>query len=508
MSSLRLQIANLLVRGLVPNAKITARRGFAAADNKARYGDLRASRGSANYELLSGLEQVRAKARFLARNSSSMTRFLQLLKVNTIGDTGFMFRCRVRKQDGSMDAQLNKRVQSAWAEWCKTPTVCGTMSMYDLEAQAVTTWGRDGEVFWEIVKGSKYGDNIAINPLEADYLEVGLNTVYPATNNRIVMGVEVDDHNKPQAYHFLTSHPGDRSWFSQQSGKYHRRIPASDVIHIYERLRPGQLRGEPPAKAVINAIKMVDGYREAETMSRRIRSAVMGFFRRDMPKEGGVSELATREEGGDKPELIMDLEPGRFKELPDGMSFDQFDPGGNQTDYAQFEAQIKTDIAMGFGISVMSHGMQTSGVSYSAGRTVIGEDRDFYKTLQKFFIDHGTSKVFLLWLSAQSLNVNSVIPPTRMQAIRTNFKFRGRGWDWVDPAKDVKSNAEALRTKQTSLSRVAATRGIELTDLLDEIEEDEAEAKMRGLTLDYNTANRVTKSNGEGEDEADDDDEK
>ena len=80
-------------------------------------------------------------------------------------------------------------------------------------------------------------------------------------------------------------------------------------------------------------------------------------------------------------------------------------------------------------------------------------------------------------------------------------QFRARGWDWVDPAKEVSANAEALRTKQTSLTRVAAGRGIDLTDLLDEIEEEQALAAERGLTLDYE--NGTSDDNSEDNDDDD-----
>ena len=45
---------------------VTKRRSYMAAQNVARYGDITASRGSADYELANSLSEVRAKARFLA----------------------------------------------------------------------------------------------------------------------------------------------------------------------------------------------------------------------------------------------------------------------------------------------------------------------------------------------------------------------------------------------------------------------------------------------------------
>lgn len=470
-------------------------RSYSAAGNFARYGDIGASRGSADYELANALSEVRAKARFLDRNSGSFRRFKQLMKVNVVGENGFQLQSRVMKLDGTSDIQLNRRVEAEWRMWSKAPTVDGSMTMIDLCNQAVATWCRDGEVIWEIVYSDKYRDGLAVNPIEADFLDETLNTRNPSTDNDIRMGVEVDRYGRPVAYHFLTSHPGDLVWHSAERNRRYRRVPADRVIHMFSKDRPGQTRGEPPAAAAINSAKMLDGYREAETTGRRLRAALMGFFTRTLPKIEGVSELAEREDEDDGV-FEMDMEPGRLKQLPDGMEFQEFAPNGGSSDYAQFEGQIKKDLAMTFGISVFSHGMETQGVSYSTGRTVVIEDRDYYKTQQRFFIDHGIWKLFELWLPRRIVQDASNIPPTRIDAITESAMFRARGWDWVDPAKDVKANTEALRTGQTSLARVAAQRGIDRDDLLDEILEDQMVAASKGLTLDYSDGKNKANSDG------------
>lgn len=461
--------------------RTVAVRGYAAASNVARYGDLKSSRGSADYELRNGLADVRAKTRFLARNSSSMKRFIALMRTNVVGENGFRLQCRVRMLDGKMDVSLNKRVESAWNDFCVAPTTCGTMHMIDLTRQAVASWCRDGEILWEIVTGDSYPHGIAVNPMEADFLDEALNGKYENTGNEIRMGVEINATGRPVAYHFLTSHPGDLTYYSPMTRRRYRRVLADRVIHVYEKLRPGQTRGEPPASSIVHSIKMLDGYREAETMGRRLRSALMGFFQKMSQTTAGIDELADTVDQDDTL-LEMSMEPGILKELPAGLEFKQFDPGGAQTDYKDFEGQAKKDIAMGVNISTMSHGMEVEGVSYSSGRTVAVEDRDYYKEMQGFFIRTLMIPLYREW-SRVSIFYHDGWPPSRTDAVRKATKFRGRGWDWVDPAKDVRANAEALATGQTSLSRIAASRGMDRDELFDELQDDMAAAKARGLPV-------------------------
>lgn len=476
-----------IVERASPLPRTRAQRSYNAAGMTARYGDFTRSNRSADAELIISLPVMRDRARSLARNSPTMTRYIQLMQDNIVGEAGFQFRCRVKKNDGKLDKTLNQRVEMAWWRWMKAPTADGQMTGVDVMEQMVETWARDGEYFIEMVRGPFNKDMFALNPLEADMCDESLNGVHTPTGNQIRMGVEIDVNGRPVAYHMFEQHPGDPGWYVNKTTGYrrHRRVEASRILHLYMRKRPGQTRGEPPTVSVINSIKMLDGYREAEVTGRRVQSAVMGFFKRDLPGPSGIDALANKVDPGDDetpPALEMELEPGVFKELPPGMSFEKFEAKGATTDYKQFEGQLKRDQAMGLGISAFSHGMETDGVSYSTGRSVLIEDRDRYRRAQRFFIKPWLT-IFEKWLDYHSLSPATEIPPSRLSVIKDCYSIIGRGWGWLDPAKDIKANAEALRTRQTSLSRLAAERGLDFADLIQEIADDEAMLAELGLTL-------------------------
>jgi capsid protein len=127
--------------------------------------------------------------------------------------------------------------------------------------------------------------------------------------------------------------------------------------------------------------------------------------------------------------------------------------------------------------------METEGVSYSAGRTVTIEDRQLYKGFQKFIIRRAMRPLFRMWLSMHMVFAPlPVFLPSQMGNVFGSHIFRPRGWDWVDPAKDVSANAEALRTGQTSLTRIAAQRGIDISELFAEIVAEREMARQAGLS--------------------------
>ena len=468
----------------------TARRTYTAAGDPPRYADFRSVTTSADYDLMHGLSKLRNRARFLAKNSSTMKRYLQLLKDNVVGPEGFHLRVRVRKGNGDFDEVLNKRVQDAFWRWSMVPTTCGKLDHVELSELAICCLRRDGEFFAEIVRNPRYQDGIAINPLDADLIDETLNTVYPPTGNQIKMGVEVDQDDRPVAYHVLTQHPGDPGWYwsGRSTQRKYRRLSADRIIHVVtNRDRPGQTRGEPPAGSVAFEIKMLDGYREAEVTGRRIAASTMGFFVKQLNSPASKIEALADDvvQHDTFDEFQVELEPGTFKELPEGYDFKQFDAKGSSVDYKQFEQQIKRSVAMGLGISAFSLCMETDGVSYSTARTVVIEDRDFYRGLQRLLREKFWHRIFKEWVMAKSLMPDSPIPPTRIATIIDNFLFRGRGWAWVDPAKDVTANAEAIATGQTSPSRVAAERGIDFDDLLDELEADFKQINQRKLPITF-----------------------
>ncbi|MFP3786831.1 phage portal protein, partial [Burkholderia sp. SIMBA_024] len=65
-----------------------------------------------------------------------------------------------------------------------------------------------------------------------------LNTLLvPGENKRIVEGIELDDFNRPVAYHFKKASDG---YFHNPAESV--RIPAKDVIFLFDKKDPRQVR--------------------------------------------------------------------------------------------------------------------------------------------------------------------------------------------------------------------------------------------------------------------------
>ena len=485
-----------------------SQRSYAAASNVARFSDFKATTGSADFELSASMVTLRNKVRSLARNSGLIRRYLELMTENVVGEHGLSFQCRIYKLDKTLDETLNTRVEAEWADFWSAPTVDRKMTGVDLLNLIVMTKQRDGEIFLEIVPDRNAPHGMLINPLEPDMIDESVNTINPVTKNQIRMGVEVADSGEHVAYWVLNQHPGDMFVSGHLRRDRHRRVTADMIIHWYDVLRPGQTRGEPPAVAAINPVKMLDGYREAEVVMRRVKSALMGFFKRIMPKADGVNLLADKPDVTEEPQdmLEMTLTPGLLTQLPDGLDFQVLDPGGTVSDFNTADSTFSKHVDVSLGISDMSLSMNTSGVSYSAGRTITLEDRRRYMVVQQKLIRRVMLPILKQWVKYRMLTTEIV--PSRFALVAGNSLFRAQGWEWVDPSKEAKANQVALETGQTTLGEIASQRGMDPNDALQALIREIEAFEKAGLTHPFTAAThkQMGQQSAKADDKADTED--
>ncbi len=72
---------------------------------------------SPDQECRGNLRLLRARGRELARNNPIGRHFLNMLGANVVGPAGIRYQALVRKTDGTIDRDTNKKIEEAWAEW-------------------------------------------------------------------------------------------------------------------------------------------------------------------------------------------------------------------------------------------------------------------------------------------------------------------------------------------------------------------------------------------------------
>ena len=152
-------------------------------------------------------------------------------------------------------------------------------------------------------------------------------------------GVEFDAIGKRVAYWLYPDHPGSAYGSVQRS----RRVPSDGVLHVFDTLRSGQVRGMSWFAPLLLRFRDFDDYEDATLMKQKI-AACLSVITSDVNGDG--APLGT----GAESELIDSLEPGMVLNVPPGRSVDVVNPPTN-TDYDSFAAAQLRAIASGLGVT-------------------------------------------------------------------------------------------------------------------------------------------------------------
>lgn len=452
------------------------KRAYAGANQGRLFSDFVASSRSADEEIKGALKVLRNRCRDLTRNNAYARRFISLAKANTVGDRGVTLQVKARNDNGAMDNLGNDQIEIAWKRWGRMGqcSVDGKISWVDAQRLFIENLVRDGEVLVRLVKyPNDFG--FALEFIESDLLDEEYNVTLP-NGHRIRMGVELDSFNRPIAYHLFTAHPGDNS--TMWMGKSYNRIPADKMIHAFLPERAMQTRGAPWMSPVIADLKMLNGYREAELVAARVGASKMGFF--TSPTGDGFTPDDT-----DNKVPIMEAEPGTFHQLPDGVQFQQFDPTHPTTAFADFEKAILRGIASGLGVSYTSLANDLEGVSYSSIRQGALEDRDQWKIIQDFLIQHFVEPVYRAFLLAVMQGAVINIPASRFDKFAEATVFRARGFQWVDPLKEMNASVVGLQNGLLSMQDIANQQGRDVEEIFDQIQAEKEMAARYGLSMAF-----------------------
>lgn len=450
------------------------KREYAGASKSRLMADLFDSERSADSELRPVLRTLRARSRDLARNNEYAKRYINLLKTNIVGDRGFTLQVKAMAANDVLDSG-NQDIESAFRRWGKKGncTVDGRMSWIDAQKLVAEALARDGEVFLIKHRGADYHDSFALQFIEPDEIDEQKNERMP-NGNEIRMGVELDEFKRPVAYHKLSYHPGDYDYTNAGARKKHIRIPAERVIHIFLPLRAGQTRGEPWMAPVMFSLKQLSGFREAAVINARIGASKMGFF--TSPAGDGFVPDDMQDNAP-----IMDAEPGTFHQLPQGVSLETFDPAFPNNEFDSFHKSVLKGIASGLGVSYTSLSNDLEATSYSSIRQGALEERDHYRDLQAFMIEHFAQPVYEAWLMS-AMEIRSFgIPASRFDRFADASMFRGKAWSWVDPQKEMNAAIMGMQAGVLSIQDVASQYGKDVEELFAQIQRDKALAEQFGV---------------------------
>lgn len=429
---------------------------------------------SANAEIGPAGARIRNSARDLVRNNPWAAQGVRKLAAKVIG-TGIV--PRVRGQGLSKtERQLG---QDLWDAFVDHSDPEGQLDYYGQMHLAARTFFESGEVLLRFApRPSSWGLRVPLQMqvLEPDYLDSSKTQTAP-DGNMIIQGVEYDQHGRRVAYHLFDEHPGEAlSTFTRRAGATHR-VPADQIRHVFDPQRPGQARGVSIFTPVVLKLRDVDDFDDAEIMRKKIAACFAAFVKRG----GGqaVSPLAGKAAQTDAAGRRLErLAPGmvQYLQLDEDVTFAS--PPASDG-YLEFMTQQLHAVAAGVGITYEQLTGDLSRVNYSSIRAGM---IDFWE-----LIDHWQWHVIVPQACApvfrrvgQLLVARGLWEATKPYEARWTPPRRR----WVDPDKEVRALAAAVRNGFTTLDEAIAEQGEDPQERMAEMAEINARLDSLDLVLD------------------------
>ena len=164
-------------------------------------------------------------------------------------------------------------------------------------------------------------------------------------DNKIVGGVEVDKDGEVIAYHISDQHPlsgevTDYKWHRVEA--YGKKTGRRNVLHIMCRERIGQRRGVPFLAPVIESLKQLGRYTDAELVAAVVSGMFTVFIEKeDASSDEAIGSMIPEEEQIDaSDESSLELGPGAVMDLNPGEKVHDSNPGRPNSNFSMFVEAI------------------------------------------------------------------------------------------------------------------------------------------------------------------------
>ena len=456
-------------------------RAFAAAQINRLTESWRVLGDKIDDELRNDLDALRSRSRTLENNNDFALRYLDTVETNLIGDTAPALVSFVDDAPGQPDTAARQAIVVGWNTWgargiCE---VSGQSTWTEICQAIARGTARDGEFLIMEHYGQAAAENAygyALQILDVDRLATWSNRDPAPGINAIVCGVEISPRGKPVAYHF---NAGKNSGWSRDT----ERVAARTMLHRFVHTRPEQRRGIPWPHAAMLSMHYAGEFSLSAIMAAKHGADHLGFFTTPDGEAPALGAEASDEPGA----RIVTSAPGVWDTLPEGTVPFTVDSKYPNEVFAPFMTAQNQRMASGLpGANYPELCNDYAAVNYGSLRGASLSSRDEWKKRQKWLAGAWLTPIFTHWLKMAVASGAITLPngaPLPLQKIEKFLAhgWRFRGWDWIDPAKDIKAARESVELRVNSITRIAAARGVDIEEIYDDLQQEQALAARYGI---------------------------
>lgn len=435
---------------------------------------------SANTAVLLNLSTLRNRSRAAVRNDGFAKGIIEALVSNLVG-------YGIKPLSQAPDETFRKVLHQIWNRWTDESDADGQFPFYGQQAQAARAWLEGGETFVRL-RPRLLSDGLSV-PLQVQVLEPELcphtHTVKLPNGNQVRAGIEFNAIGRRVAYYFHPSRPGDDQDYDASRLT---RVPAERVIHLYDPLRPGQLRGLPTLTPSLIRLHELDKFDDATLLRQQLANLFVAFIKRSGSPEDVVNPLTgltTSESRDDRP--VVPMEPGMTQELADGEEMQFSEPPDVPQGYADFLRHhlMAACTAAGVPYEVVTSDMR--GVNDRTVRVILNEFRRRIQSWQHQILAHQVCRVVWAAWFDRALLAGAIPMPAGYAADPATWRavsWMPPKWAYIHPVQDVQAQKEAIRAGFTSRAAVVAENGEDAEEIDRQQAADNTRADELGLRYD------------------------
>lgn len=417
-----------------------------------------------NKELKGDLKQLIVRSRNLAKNNEIFRSHLNNMEKSIIGRQGFRLQSLSKNINGQLNDIVNTQLQRAWFDFGKRVNgyieKSGTQGDIDLDILILRTLIIDGQVFIHVDRDAKNQYGISFELIDSLAVDITKNQLATPTQNAIVMGVQIDKHNRPIQY-----------WIRDNNGENYNTgqlysIPADQIIHIYKQEFVGQTRGFGDIVASIDSLKQLDDFAIAELIAAKV-SACLGIFYEKTGDTAGDFLDQSADDAEDKGDFIQQIAPGIASIVPQGYTVKSVSPTHPNTNFGGFVKAIVRRIASACGVSYNRLSHDYEAVNYSSLREASLDEAKTYANLQRFFIENWKNVEYELFLKSYIINTTSSNLKTTRFKDYLDYHFIARKDALFDEAKEIVGIQRKLKMGLTNPIIELEQRGLDPKEVIE-----------------------------------------
>lgn len=406
--------------------------------------------GSHREDIEDNLSVLRQRSRDLYMGIPIANGAVKTMRTNVVG-RGLHLKPAIDREIIGMTAaqaqKLEKQIEREWKLWAESPDcdIERIDNFFELQQLAFLNWLMSGDCLVVLPVKPRINQpyDLRVQLVEADRLSSP--DYCDSWDNKIVGGVEVDKDGEVIAYHISDQHPlsgevTDYKWHRVEA--YGAKTGRRNVLHIMCRERIGQRRGVPFLAPVIESLKQLGRYTDAELVAAVVSGMFTVFIEKeDASSDEAIGSMIPEEEQIDAAdESSLELGPGAVMDLNPGEKVHDSNPGRPNSNFSMFVEAICQQIGASLEIPYELL-VKRFNASYTASKGALEEAWKMFRMYRAWLAADFCQPIYEEWLAEavakKRIDAPGFFTDPLIRKAYCKAEWNGPAKGMLDPVKEV-----------------------------------------------------------------------